>query len=73
MICARVDAAHSVGTSRQATLDLSRQDAILGRRVETFEEHELLWIQRRNRLQRRNCLNAHVAVALNDPVVVNGL
>jgi len=54
MIRARVDAAHSVETSSQATRDFGGQDAILGRRVETFEELEHLWIQRLFRLQRRN-------------------
>jgi len=54
MIRARVDAAHSVETSIQAVCDFGGQDAILGRRVETFEECEILWIQRIFRLQSRN-------------------
>jgi hypothetical protein len=73
MIYARVDAAHSVGTSGQATRDLGGQDAILGCLVKTFEEHELLRIQRLNRIQSTHRLNDHVAVAYDDPVVVDSL
>ena len=40
VIRARVDAAHSVGTSRQARRDLGGQDAIFSRVVETLEERE---------------------------------
>jgi len=73
MIRARVDAAHSEETSIQATCDFGGQDAIHGHLVDTFEEREHLWIQRLFRLQRRNCLNDHVAVSFNDPFVVDGL
>jgi hypothetical protein len=73
VIRARVDAAHSVETSKQARFYLSGQDAILGRCVESFEKRELLRVQRFSRVQRRNRLNDHVAVAYNEPFVVNGL
>ena len=73
VIRARVDAAHTVETSRQATRDLGGQDVIDGHVVETLEEREHQWIQRHNRVQSSNCLNDHVAVALNEPVVVDGL
>lgn len=73
VIRARVDAAHTVETSRQATRDLGGQDVIYGHIVEPFEEREQLWIQRYNRVQSSNCLNDHVAVAYNEPIVVDGL
>jgi hypothetical protein len=73
VIRARVDAAHLIETSRQAGFYLSGQDAILGRFVETFEKRKLLRVQRFSRLQRGNRLNDHVAVAYNEPFVVNGL
>ena len=55
VIRARVDAAHPVGTGRQSRRDLGGQDTILvGYFVETFEERELLRVQRFSRLRRRN-------------------
>ena len=69
----RVDAAHSVGTSRQAKRDVGGQNAIRGRCVESFKEHELVRVQRLRRIQGRNCLNDQVAVAFNQPVFVDGL
>ena len=74
VVRARVDAAHSVETCRQSRRDLSGQVTILvGFVVETFEERERLRVQWFSRLQRRDCLNDHVAVAYNDPVIVDGL
>ena len=69
----RVDAAHSVYTSRQARGDIGGQEAILGWCVESFKKHEHLRVQRLIRLQRRKCLNDHVAVTFNQPVIVDGL
>ena len=74
MIRARVDAAHSVGTSRQAGRDLGGQeDAIASRVVETLEEREFLRVQRLSRFQRRERLNDYVTVAFNNPISVDGL
>jgi len=44
VVRARVDAANSVGTSRQTGRDLGGQDSIIGRVVETLEERELLGV-----------------------------
>jgi len=73
VVRARVDAAHSIGTSSQAAWYLGGQDTILGLFIETFEEREHGRIQRLSRLQVRHCLNDHVTMALNDPVVVDRL
>jgi hypothetical protein len=73
VVRARVDAAHSERTGRQAGRYVGGQDAILGRFVETFEEREDVRVLRLGRLQRRKFLNDHVARPYNDPVVVDGL
>ena len=55
VVRARVDAAHSVETSRQSRRDLGGQSVIRGGYVvETLEEREHLRVQRLSRLQRRN-------------------
>ena len=73
VVRARVDAAHSVGTSRQAGRDLGGQDAIFSLVVETLEEREFLRVQRLSRFQRRERLNDYVAVAFNNPISVDRL
>jgi hypothetical protein len=73
MVRARIDAAHSVGTSWQAGRDIGGQDAILSRVVETLEESEDGGVQRLGRGQRRKHLNGHMAVAYNGSVSVDGL
>ena len=69
----RVDAAHSVGTSRQASGHIGGQEATYGRCVESFKEHEYLRVQRLSRIQSRNCLNDQVAMTFNQPVFGDGL
>jgi len=73
MVRARVDAAHSVGTSWQAGRDIGGQDAIRSRGVETLEESEDGGVQGRGRGQRRKRLDGHMAVAYNESVSVDGL
>jgi len=73
VIRARVDATHSVGTSRQAGRNLGGQDAIFSLVVETLEEREFLRVQRLSRFQRRERLNDYVAVAFNNPISVDSL
>lgn len=73
VVRARVDAANSVVTSGQAGQDISGQDAISSRGVKTFEEVEIVRVQRLSCIQRRHALNDNVAVAYNEPVSVDSL